>query len=100
MLNSARCQIYYDFIKLSFFIKLQNCYFLPLGEDFFTDVGYLEAATEIYNDFAAFNSSKEELDKKGFESLKESGQTLAKILPFLNFPKDATVHYQQPINKK
>ena len=89
-----------DIKQIYFLYNIKNCYFLSLGEDFFTDVGYLEAATDIYNDFAAFKSSKEELDKKGFKSLKESGQTIANILPFLNLPKDATVHYQQPINKK
>ena len=74
--------------------------FFRIGEEFFTDVGYLEAATEIYDDFAAFTACRKELDKQGFECLKESGETLANILPFLNLPKDATVHYQQPINKK
>jgi len=71
-----------------------------LGEDFYQNVGYLEAATEVYNDLPLFEAAKEDLVKRGFVCCKKNGENISEILPFLDLPKSARVHYQPPSHYK
>ncbi len=70
------------------------------GEDFYKDVGYLEAATDVYGNLEGFESSRNRLIENGFVCQKETGKSLSNILPCLNLPEKSRVHYQPASNKK
>jgi hypothetical protein len=60
----------------------------------------LEAATEVYNDLPSFEAAKEDLLSRGFVCCQKNGENISEILPFLELPKTARVHYQPPDHKK
>jgi hypothetical protein len=51
------------------------------GEDFFHEVGYLEAATEVFQDLDAFHECRKSLTDNGYECIRESGN----LYTFSNF---------------